>query len=123
MSPTLRAPLRDDERRNLYDPELMLEWGTYDSAYCKQTFTLAKMDRNGFAVFGLVPVKVVEASAISDLLCGRWTSRAACGRVHRPGCSSTNASFQRLHFLVSCFSCDFRFCNHLAEAVTVAAGP
>ena len=68
MPPTWSAPLRDDERRNLYDPELMLEWGTYDSAYCKQTFTLAKMDHYRFAVFGIAPDEVVEASAISDLL-------------------------------------------------------
>ena len=68
MPTTWSAPLRDDERRNLYDPELMLEWATYGSAYCKQTFTVAKLDLYGFAVFGLAPDEVVEASAISDLL-------------------------------------------------------
>ena len=46
----------------------MLEWGTYDSAYCKQTFTLAKMDHHGFAVFALSPAEVVQASAICELL-------------------------------------------------------
>ena len=68
MARRWRAPLRDDEHENLYDPELVLEWAMYDSAYCKRTFTLNKMQHFGFAVIRLAGDEVVEAEAISHLV-------------------------------------------------------
>ena len=97
MPSTWNAPLRDVERRNLYDPGLMLEWATHDSAYCNQTFSciwpvalhvkLRLLERNQRAPHSLC----VEACSVRRGR-QRCSARKTASKVPRVGSSYLSRS-------------------------------